>query len=140
VNFIPILPDSPAANSENVQASYVYPGGQAIALDFVLPHDVKRYVRQGYLEVWESSWNEGDPYDFFKQDLSESHIEGAHLVSLAGHPAIAVPPNSPSDQSRANAAFVRVEVAGLDVQVSGGDDLDAVLRVAESIAKQDPGK
>lgn len=58
-------------------------------------------------------------------------------MDLSGHTALAVPANSLSDDSRSNAAFVRLEVRGLDVQVSGGDDLTVVLRVASSIAAQD---
>jgi hypothetical protein len=137
VRFDPILPDDAAANPHNVEATFVFPGGEAIALDFALSADPKRYVRQGYLEVWESPWDLGDPRAFFKEDLEASAIEGAYLVDLSGHTALAVPANSPSDDSRSNAAFVRLEVRGLDVQVSGGDDLELILRIADSIADQD---
>ncbi len=55
------------------------------------------------------------------------------MILIAGTPALVVMAHSPDDNNRANAAFVRFDYRGVDVIISGGEDLDALIAVAKSM-------
>jgi hypothetical protein len=135
--FPVVLPNDTMANSTNVNAAYVWPGGAAVAFDFPAPQ-AQSTVRQGYIEVWESVWAGGDPLKAFQADLAADPVEGKSIIDINGVPALAVTANSPSDFEQANPAFIRFVVNGLDIQVSGGDNLDALIRIAATISSATP--
>jgi hypothetical protein len=52
---------------------------------------------------------------------------------LNGVPATSVEPNSPGDEERANPAYVEFVLNGIQVQISGGSDLKALLSIASTM-------
>ncbi len=116
------LPSDPLANTGNITAVYVWPQGAAVALDFPAPAVPQTPVRQDYIEVWESPWTGGDPAQSFAADIAADPVVGKAMYSIDGMPALGVTAHSPNDFERANAAFLRFVVNGVDVQISGGED------------------
>jgi hypothetical protein len=57
-------------------------------------------------------------------------------MDLNGVTALGVNAHSPSDSERANPAFIRFVIDGVDIQISGGESLDALRSIALSIVKQ----
>jgi len=107
----------------------------AIALEFPAPSAPKDPLRQTYIEVWEADWLGGDPEANFKEDIEQDPAEGKSLTSIEGVPALVVTAHSSSDDDRANPAFVRVVVDGVDVHISGGEDLDALIRITAGLIR-----
>jgi hypothetical protein len=128
------MPDTPAANRSNLRTVFAQPGN-AILLEFPAPTESSSDLRQPNLAVYEAPWDYGDPLAFYESDVKESPMEGETVCSVGDLPALCVTPRSPSDEEQANPAFVRVKIGDLEVQVAGGDDLDAAIAVAESLAK-----
>src|SRR5262245_31520239 len=59
-SFPVYLPTHPDANISNSTASFVWPNNGAVAIDFPAPAEPASYVRQSYLEVYESPWDGSD--------------------------------------------------------------------------------
>lgn len=135
-DFRLFVPEAPVANSENLMGVYVYPGG-AVALVYPSPGRPEAYIRQEYIEVWEALWAEkDDPRTFFKRHVAEDPIDGRSFTTIAGLPAVVVSAHSKDATGQANAAFVELVVDGTDIEISGGEDLNALIAVAESIIAQ----
>jgi hypothetical protein len=133
VQFEILLPDHPFANESNITAVYVYSDDAAVAIQFPSPSEPSAPLRQEYLEVWESAWTSGDPLENFEEDLRESPAEGKSILDLGGVPALGVTARSSSDVDRANPAFLRFEIDGTDVQISGGESLDVLIEIGRSL-------
>jgi len=132
-SFPLVLPDVPLANGQNLTAVYLYPDRVAVAMLFP-PSEPEKAVRQRFIEVWQGVWGGGDPLARFEMDIADDPEAGYVLLDLdEGITALGVNAHSPSDDDRANPAFLRFVLRGVDVQVSGGEDLDALVEVANSI-------
>lgn len=55
------------------------------------------------------------------------------LCVVGGAPALCVEARSPSDSNQDNAAYVEFRLNGLDVEISGGDDLEKLVDIGESL-------
>jgi hypothetical protein len=68
-----------------------------------------------------------------QKDVDEAPVEGKSLVSVAGLTALVVEAHSPDDVDQANPAFMRFVLGDVEVQVSGGESLDDLIRIATTI-------
>ena len=135
VDFAVTVPDTPAANAQSIDHVFVWPNASQVAIDFPAPGESS--VRQQYIEVAYSRWTSGEPLTHFQEDLKESPAVGKSIESVDGEPALVVEANSPTDDAGRNAAFLRMDVEGVDLQVSGGDDLGTLADIAKSILHQE---
>ena len=128
-----ILPDTADVSAERATAYYVFPGDVAISVTYPLPSPTDAEVRQDYVEVWATSWTRGDPRTVFQDHLEASKIAGASIVEVVGVPAVMVPAHSPSDPAQQNPALLWFVVGDVEYQVSGGDNMDDLILIAEDI-------
>ena len=134
VIFDVIVPDDVSADAASVDGVFVAPDGEAIALRFPPPPLTgDDPVRQDFIEVFESQWRGGDPAAAWAEDVVSSGIVGEAAFEIAGVPALGVTSHSPTDIEGANPAFLRFVYKRLDIQISGGDDLDRLVQIAESM-------
>lgn len=135
--FTPLLPNTVLANAGNAVAVYLWPQGQAVAIDFPAPVTSSQPpVRQEYLEVYEAPWTGGDPLTAFQADIGADPVVGKDIYYLGPNgtiPALGVAPRSPSAMDQANAAFVQFVVNGIDIEVSGGESLQDLIDIANSM-------
>jgi hypothetical protein len=135
VAFPLLVPDDSFANPENMTGVFVYPDAVAVAMQFPEVAPPVAPVRQPYLEVWEQAWSgSSDPQTFFAPDL-EAFPRSAALYDVGGMTVLGVMPHAPEDAEGANAAFVRFELNGVDVEISGGDSLDLLLSIAGDLVR-----
>ncbi|MEX2203709.1 MAG: hypothetical protein WD965_06430 [Actinomycetota bacterium] len=136
VSFDVVLPDHATASRESITDVFVWPEGHAVAIRFPAPAPISdKPVRQGYVEVFESPWTGGDPAKAWAEDVAASDIVGEGVIDIEGLPALTVPPNSPTDIEGANPAFLRFVYEGLDIQISGGDDLNSLIDIATTMIR-----
>jgi hypothetical protein len=137
--FTPRLPDTTLANAGNMVAAYMWPQGEAVAFDFPAPITSSRSpVRQEYVEVYEDIWTGGDPLAAFKSNIAADPINGADIYYLGDSgsvPALGVTARSASDTEEANPAFLRFVVDGINVEISGGESLQDLIDIANSMLK-----
>lgn len=131
-----ILPNHPKANSGNVTAVYLWPDRSTVALQFPPLAVAASPVRQDYIEVWESPWTGGDPNADFAADMAAAPAVGKALYDIDGIPALGVTAHSPSDMDEANPAFLRFVFQGIEVEISGGEDVNMLIEIAKSIVTQ----
>ena len=129
-----IVPDDPSANAGAVTEVFISPDASAVAMRFPPPAQLGADpVRQDFIEVYETPWNGGDPADAWAEDVKKSDIVGESVIEISRIPALSVAARSPSDLEAANPAFLRFVYKDLDVQISGGDDLDLLIEIAKSM-------
>ena len=134
VSFELAVPDDAVANSMTLIGAYSLPGG-AVALDYTAPSEPSSYVRQAYIEVYESPWDASrDPGKVYNQMVSSDENPTESLTTIGGLTALVVEPHSPADDQKANPAFVRFVMGNVEIQISGGDDLSQILSIAEGLA------
>ena len=130
VNFPVRVPNHPDANRNTMMATYQW--GNVVELTFDPPEGVYS-VRQDYISILITPWRGEDPRSEFEYAQEVDPIEGREVIDIADHPAMVVHPNSPSDADEANAAYVETVTAGLQIDISGGDDLDRLIEIAEDL-------
>lgn len=130
VNFPVRVPNHPDANRNTLMVSYQW--ANVVELAFKPPEDVYA-VRQDYISVYIAPWRGEDPRSEFEYAQEVDPIEGREVIDIADHPAMVVHPNSPSDGDEANPAYVKTVTAGLEIAISGGDDLDRLIEIAEDL-------
>lgn len=136
VDFNLLVPDHPVANSNNLMAAFIFPDG-AVALDFPAPVEPLEYVRQEYIEVYQAQWFETmSPQQSFEIDIKNAPSPAKELTEINGIPALTVEAHSTNDDERANPAFVKFVLDGVEIQVSGGEDLQILVEVAQSLIAQ----
>lgn len=88
-----------------------------------------------YTEIYVEPWQGGDPQTDYLAFVAKANAAGYQdeYREVAGRPAIVVPAHSKGDVEEANPAFIRFVVRGVEVQVSGGEDLEQVVRIAEDL-------
>jgi hypothetical protein len=69
----------------------------------------------------------------FADTVASTPYDEDSAINLNGAPATTVEPNSPSDDEGANPAYVEFVVRGVDVQISGGNDLEALVSIARAM-------
>jgi hypothetical protein len=139
VPFHLVVPATRPANEANLEATYVFPGGGAVELRFPPPAPASPPVRQEYLAVYLTVWGQGDPLADYREELARHPVLGQRVVWLDGVPALVVPPRSAADVERANPAYLEIVIDGLEVEISGGDDLDVLIDIARSMIAEAKG-
>lgn len=129
--FALLVPNHPAANEGNISAVYVHPGGTTVAMQFPAP--TKSDVRQEYLEVFLLPWAGGNPEVRFAEDIDQAPVIGKSMYAIDGVTAEGTLAHSPDDIDQANPAYLRFVYKGLEVQISGGDSLDLLIEIAQTI-------
>jgi hypothetical protein len=71
--------------------------------------------------------------------IAEEFPGYAKVIQIKGVDALEMTPYSPFDSDRANPALISLEVKGVEVQVSGGDNLDSIRAIATDIVEQATG-
>jgi hypothetical protein len=136
VSFSVFVPATATTYEETASTTYVFPGGSAIAMDFPLVTASSSPVRQEYIEVWEGPWTMGvEPAKLFAEDIADDPTS-KQVIVMDGINVLTVDAHSPSDDDRANPAFLRFELDGTDIQISGGDHLEDLLEIAKSLIAQ----
>jgi hypothetical protein len=136
VGFPIFVPDHPSANEANLIATYVRPGGAWVAMQFPAPTDAD--VQQTHIEVFLMPWEGGDPSEAYAENLAKDPVVGKGLHQVQGIVALGVTANSPTDTDQANPAYLELVYEGIEMQVSGGDSLERLIEIAESIVKSAP--
>ena len=128
------LIDPPASLTEvqTITHVFVFPDDVAVAVDFA-PQTQDTATRQNYIEIYETTWSGGDPAKVFAETVESTPYDDDEAFNLNGVPTMSVKPNSSGDAEEANPAYVEFVVKGVQVQISGGSDLDALLSIAKSM-------
>jgi len=90
-------------------------------------------VRQEYIEVYEAPWFGGDPTEEYSASVESAEDPTRSIVVLDGISALPIEAHSNEDDEQANPAILRFVVNGIEVQVSGGENLDTTMEIARSI-------
>lgn len=136
VDFSLLVPEQSVANSTTMIAAFVLPG-RAAALDFAAPAEPLKYIRQEYIEVYQAKWlEEMSPLEALKYDIENAPSPAKELTQIAGIPALTVEAHSSKDDEAANPAFVKFVLDGVEIQISGGEDLGMLIEIAESLITQ----
>ncbi len=141
--FTPLVPNTTLASAENLVAVYLWPQGQAVAMDFPAPvTSSSSPVRQEFLEVYEEPWTKGDPLASFETDIAAAPVAGKDVYYIGSGgtiPALVVTPRSSSNVGPPNAAYLRFVVGGTEVEVSGGESLQDLIDIANSMLPPQAG-
>jgi hypothetical protein len=129
--FDVLMPDTERANAQNLQFACVL--GRAVELRFPGPVPEAGPVRQDYLLVWQAPWRGGDPQTAFTNHIKQAAIAGESMCLVRDLPAVCVEAHSPDDETRSNPAFVRVVIDNIELEISGGENLDDLLDMAASL-------
>jgi hypothetical protein len=127
-----LVPDDPAANRDNMTGIFSDREGTTVQLEYPPPDETSNDLRQPFISIYEDS----SPGDWAtpKEDISADPDVGKSLCDIQGHPAVCVEARSPSDATKSNAAYIRTVIDHTTVEISGGDDLDVLKRIGETMA------
>jgi hypothetical protein len=132
-DFQLVVPDTTFANPSSMTGVYLLPGN-SISMTYPSPAEPRAYLRQPFVEVYESSWNpDRDPQKAYAELVINDENPYESLTTLDGQTALVVAPHSPADDEKANAAFVRVVSNDVEFQISGGEDLKLLEEIASSL-------
>lgn len=129
-----MVPKNPRANPDNLEDVYVVPGRPYVMMIFPAAAS-STGVRQDFIEIDETPWQGGNPHEAFLNDIAAYPDIGKHICDIQGIEALCVTPNSPSDAAGANPAYVRIIIAGVDIEIYGGNDLDALKEIAATLGR-----
>ena len=133
--FEVLFPTEKAANADNLSGAFLNSDGKQVFFKFPPLGDATG-VRQAFIEIVEDPWYfKEEPRDVWA-DFVQRYPGYAEIIDLHGLDALVIKPMSPYDEERANPAYVRFRVKGLDVSVWGGDDVKALLTIADDLAAQ----
>lgn len=136
-----LVPDDRAANKDNMTGAYMDPGGDSVQMAFPPPDMSSADLRQPFITIYEDPWPGNhvasgqsiDPAAFDKADVAADPDAGKSICQVGDLQGLCVEPRSSSDATQSNPAYVRVVVGDVLVEVSGGDDLELLQRIAGSL-------
>ena len=133
VDFPILVPSVEGVDGSSLSGVYVLPTG-ALVLDFPALDKPSAPLRQAYIEIYETRWDPTmDPEKSYQRMVQLDDNPYESVISISGLPALVVLPHSPADLEKANAAFLRMVVNGVEIQVSGGEDLSLLKSIATSM-------
>jgi hypothetical protein len=121
------------ASTENLQAAYLSPDGATVIMTFPAPRP-SAPVRQPGIEIWEFSWEGGDPLKLYQQSVKEAPVTGKRIIQVNGVPALAVPASVPEDATGENPAFLTFVLGNVEIEISGGESIEDLAAIAETMA------
>ncbi|CAN5468523.1 hypothetical protein BH18ACT16_BH18ACT16_14050 [soil metagenome] len=131
------FPNTLKANAGTVTRSIMSPAGDEVI--FMFPAKPSK-VRQQHIEIFEAPWPADEDAESDWKRIAEEYPGYAKVIEVKGVVALEMTPYSPFDSDRANPALVSLEVKGVEVEVSGGDDLDVIRSIIEDIVEQATGE
>lgn len=135
-----VVPTDADANQDNLTDVWMPRDGSRVILDFKSPGPTNPPIRQEYIEIYFGRWSLGDPSELYLQSVQDKP-ENKRIIRIDGITALVNEPRSPHDLEQANPAFLRMVVGGnLEVQISGGDNIERIIRIAENVAEHLPSK
>lgn len=126
-----VPPENSDAATRNAANAFVDPSGTRVIYSYP-PQDETKLgtVRRDEIEIEENFWGEDyDSTDYWAEAVENSPGD-AQITEIEGRKALTIEPNSKSDAEAANVAFVQFVVDGVEVTISGGPDLDYLLKIA----------
>lgn len=133
VDFPILVPSVEGVDESSLSGVYVLPTG-ALVLDFPALSKPSAPLRQAYIEIYEARWDPAkDPEKSYERMVQLDDNPYESVIRISGLPALVVLPHSPADVEKANAAFLRMVVNGVEIQVSGGEDLSLLKSIATSM-------
>lgn len=131
-----LLPDHPRANRENLTHVFLRPDRLAVMLDFPPPTDNGPPVRQQYIEITFTPWDsEGDPDVRFAEYVATNPVDGRRIEYMDGRVVLIQEGQSSDDAEGANEALIRFVKHGLDIQISGSDNVGLLKQIAETLQR-----
>jgi hypothetical protein len=129
--FTLLVPDDPAANLDSMTGVFDDQTGTTLTLEFPPPDETSSDLSQPYISIYEdnSPGNWATP----KEDISAEPDAGKTLCEIQGQPAVCVEARSPSDSTRSNAAYIRTVIDHTTVELSGGDNLEVLQRIGNTM-------
>lgn len=127
------LPHHQFASRENIQEVFLYPDRTAVVLTFPLPKTPSAPIRKDRLEIYQSPWEGGDPLLDYQRDIAEDPVTGKRIHYVNGVPALGVEAHAPEDETGENPAFLRFVTDGVEVQLSGGESVEDLISIAETM-------
>jgi hypothetical protein len=133
VDFPARIPNHPQASPDKVLVTCLSPDGDRLVMRFPLPAPPQEPLRDSYIEVFQSAWVGGDPGASYAEDLANDPVDGKGLYTVNGVSALGVEAHSADDETDENGAFLRFVLDGVEVQVFGGESLDLLIEIADSM-------
>lgn len=130
-----LFPDDPSASHENMKAVYQVPNEPAAVSYKFSSEAPERPLRFEGIWVVQLPWHGGEPLNDFKDDLALDPSPAKFLCEARGVPALCVNAHSPDDATGENAAFVRFVVDDIEVQVTGGESVEELIRIADTLKR-----
>jgi hypothetical protein len=113
----------------------VRPDDEAVMLDFPPASDTDIAIRQRYIEVYLSPWTYGDAETRFRESIEVNPTAGRRMEYMDGRAVLIQEARSPDDIEVANPALIRFVMDGLDIQVSGGTDVELLKEIARTLRR-----
>lgn len=132
--FDVIVPSGNEVSPKQASEAFVQPDGMRVIYVYPPFADSEQgLVRRDDIEIEENSWGaEFDPRVHWADQIRE--LEGdASVTEIRGTPVFSIKPNSKHDSEAANVAFIEFVTGGVDVTISGGSDLERLMRIADSM-------
>ena len=135
-NFPFLLPHHAKANQENMTHVFLRPDRRAVMLDFPPQADANAAIRQRYVEIFLSPWTQGgNPDARLAESVATNPVQGRRIEYWDGRAVLIQEPQSTDDMEGENPAFIRFVMNGLDVQISGGTDVELLRDIAETMRR-----
>lgn len=132
--FDVIVPREEGVSPDSASGAFVQPDGMRVIYVYPSFTDSEQgLVRRDEVEIEEVRWGtDFDPRTHWADQVQE--LEGdAVITEIRGTAVFAIKPNSKHDSESANVAFVEFVSGGIDVTISGGSDLERLMRIADSM-------
>jgi hypothetical protein len=118
--------------------AYLFPQGAEVALLFPMPAGTSPTdpTSPPYIEILEELRTRGAPLKDYKQDIARTPDVGKSICSVDQRtPALCIKARSPSDSRGNNAAYLRFVTKGVQIQITGGDDLQRLMDIAKTLSR-----
>jgi hypothetical protein len=132
VAFPPKLPAHPAVSLDEILTTFLSPDGLTFVMIFPLPAP-QQPLRMPNLEIFQSPWVGGDPEASLEEVIANDPSVNKALYTVQGVTALGNKAHSPEDQTGENPAFLRLVLDDVEVQLFGGESLDLLIEIAESM-------
>jgi hypothetical protein len=124
------FPHHELASQDNLKDVYVFPEASGVAFQFSLKKEPQSPIDQQVIEIFITPYQGTDPVADYEASIQEDP-EGKKLHTVNGEVALSDEPHD--DQIGTDVAFLRFVWNGLEIQLSGGESVDDLIQIAESL-------